>query len=142
MSLSISQYAVIASAGFVSWIIVDLISNMLFKTSKKGTQFRLKILGTRWLTWKKAIVGSFIQFGIAFVASYLVQDYFTKLFAQNTVYLLPIIVSALGFVYAYFYGLSPYKKSLERFAPSLILIGIAILLFVGIWYFTHYPFRF
>ncbi|HSV48768.1 MAG TPA: hypothetical protein VLH35_00505 [Candidatus Acidoferrales bacterium] len=113
---------------------------MLLKTSKTGVKFRLKLLGTRWLKWKQAIIASFIQFGIAFLASYVIQDYFTKIFTQNTIYLLPILLSTIGFIYAYIYGLSPYKKAPERFAPSIIFIAIAILLFLGIWYFTQNPF--
>lgn len=141
MPLSISEYAVIASAGLVSWIAVDLMANMLLKTSKNGVQFRLKILGARWLKWKHAVIAGLTQFGIAFGSSYFIQDFFTKMFSQNTVYLLPISLSAFGFVYAYVFGLTPYKKTLKRFLPSLILIAFAILFFTGIWHFTQYPFK-
>lgn len=141
MSLSISQYSVIASAGLVSWIAIDLIANMLLKPSKKGVQFRLKFLGARWLKWKTAIAASLVQFGIAFVASYYIQNFFTDLFSENTIYLIPISFSALGFLYSYVYGLSPYKKSAKRFSPTIILIAIAILFFIAIWHLTQYPFK-
>jgi hypothetical protein len=142
VSLSITQYAVVASAGSLSWIAVDLIANMLLKTSKTGVRFRLKFLGARWLRWKQAVVAGFIQFGIAFVASYFIQDYFIDLFSQNTAYLFPISLSALSFIYAYIFGLTPYKKTLRRFSPSIVLIIIAILFFIAIWHFTQYPFKF
>ena len=141
MSLSISQYTVITSAGVLSWITVDLIANMFLKTSKKGVQFRLKFLGSRWLKWKQAVIGGLIQFGIAFGASYFIQDYFTELFTQNATYLFPIFLSAVGFVYAYVLGLTPYNKTLKKLSPSLIIIFIAILFFLAIWHFTQYPFR-
>jgi hypothetical protein len=139
MSLSISQYAVIASSGLVSWIAIDLISNMLLRESEKGTQFRLKILGARWLTWEKAVIVGLIQFAIAFVASYYIQDFFTVLFTANVAYLFPIALTALGFIYAYVFALTPYKKKLVRFTPSLILIGIAVVFFFLIWSTGQYP---
>jgi hypothetical protein len=141
MSLSVSQYAVIASAGLVSWIAVDLIANMLLKNSKKGVQFKLKFLGARWLTWKLAVIVGLAQLAIAFVASYKIQDYFTYLFTKNSTYLLPISVSAISFSYAYVFGLTPYKKTLSRLSPSIILILVAVALFYGIWHFTSFPFK-
>ena len=141
MSLSVSVYTIIVCAVLVSWIGVDLISNMLLKKSKTGVQFRLKLLGARLLTWKRAVVASVIQFGVTFVASYLIQDYFAKLFSQNIVYLFPILLSACGCTYTYILGLTPYKKTFKRLAPSLILMGIAILFFLSIWYFTFHPFQ-
>ena len=95
MPLSISQYAVIASAGIVSWIAIDLIANLLLKTSPNGVRFRFKFLGARWLKWKQAVIIGLIQFGIAFVASYYIQNFFANLFSDNMTYLFPLVCSVL-----------------------------------------------
>jgi hypothetical protein len=127
---SLIDFLLFAASGLFGWIIVDGFANLLLRKSEKGAKFRL--IGARWLTRELAIKVAFVQFGIAFVFSYFIQDYLFFLFSSAYQYAIPIGMTALGALYLYILANLPYKVTLRRCTFSLVLFGLAALLFYAI----------
>ena len=133
-AISIPQYTLIGSAFAVSWVVVDSLANLLLMKHQKGC--RLRFIGARWLRRKKAIEVAFLQFLIAFIASFFIQDFFVKLFSQAFEYIIPFVFSTFGILYLYILSTLPYQITPKRCLPSIILFVVAGLLFYGIFRLT------
>jgi hypothetical protein len=129
--VSFIQVTIILLSGVISWIIDDCIANALLLKKEKGTKIRF--IGARWLTRKKAIIVAFIQFAIALIASFFLQDFFNSLYAQAISYMLPICMFTISLLYPYILLGLPYKIKVKHIVPSILLILLSILLFVGIY---------
>lgn len=71
--VSIDQVTIILLSGAISWIIDDLLANLFLAKHEKGAMVRF--IGARWLKRKTAIQVAILQFAVAFVASFFVQDF-------------------------------------------------------------------
>jgi hypothetical protein len=133
--VSVSQFAIIAMSLVMGWILDDGVANLLLKKHEKGVKIRF--FGARWLSRKKAIVVAFIQIIVAMVFGYFIQDFLTGLLVKAFAYIVPIGMLTIATLYPYILSGLPFKIKFKHLVPSLILTGLAFLLFLGIWYFTN-----
>jgi 4-hydroxybenzoate polyprenyltransferase len=134
-SINVVQTAIVLLSAAISWVIVDIVANLLLKKHEKGTKIRF--IGARWLKRKEAIEVAIVQFAIAFFLSLFITDFFASLYSQAFEYLVPIALTTIGILYLYILAGLPYKIKGKHALPSVILILIALFLFYVIWYFTQ-----
>lgn len=133
-SINIIQTAIVLLSAAISWVIVDIVANLLLKKHEKGTKIRF--IGARWLKRKEAIEVAIVQFATAFFLSLFITDFFASLYSQ-AFYLVPIALTTIGILYLYILAGLPYKIKGKHALPSVILILIDLFLFYVIWYFTQ-----
>jgi hypothetical protein len=134
-SINIIQTAIVLLSAAISWVIVDIVANLLLKKHEKGTKIRF--IGARWLKRKEAIEVAIVQFAIAFFLSLFITDFFASLYSQAFEYIVPIALTTIGILYLYILAGLPYKIKGKHALLSAILILIALFLFYVIWYFTQ-----
>jgi len=127
---SFIDFVLFTAAGIFGWIIIDVLANLFLRKSTKGATFRF--IGARWLKRKTAIKVALLQFSIAFVVSFFIQDYFFYLFSEAYQYIVPIVFTAIGALYLYVLANLPYKVTLKRCTFSIVLFVLASFLFYAI----------
>jgi hypothetical protein len=127
---SFVDFLLFSAAGIFGWVIVDAFANLFLSTSTKGAKFRF--IGARWLKRELVIKVALVQFLIAFIISYFIQDYLFYLFSLAYQYVIPIVMTALGVLYLYILANLPYKITPKRCTFSIVLLAFAALLFYAI----------
>lgn len=138
MQLGIIDYFVLGDSFTLGWITLDILANLFLVTRKGGAY--LRFFGSRYTRRTNAVVASFLQFILALVVSFFINDFWSWIITQTQIFLLPISIVAGVVLYLYILASlrDAYKMTTpKRLGPAIACLAFACVLFYLI--FMYYP---